>query len=356
MSTTTATRTRALATIAEVVDIAPIPDADAIERVRVRGWDVVVKKDDAFRPGDRCLYIEVDSLLNVTDPRFEFLAPRGVRTNDDGVTGHVLKTAKLRGQYSQGIVFPLEQFPELAGFEVGADVTDELGIIKWEPAIPAEMAGVARGGFPSGVSPTDEERIENLDHVLQARDHRWVATEKIDGTSMTVYRDSDVDGQEPYDGVAGRTWDLEFDEKNPMWKLALKLGLFDILRDAYPDAKRAAVQGEFFGAGAPVNPLKLNEPRFAAFTVQVDGKEIPRGEWPAEIAALSVPVYDFPYPETVAEALAQVEGLKSLVAPDRAAEGVVWRATDTSTVKAGEYYVRASWKAISRRYLMKHDR
>jgi hypothetical protein len=47
------------------------------------------------------VYFEVDSLLDVADPRFAFLAPRGVRTDPQGRTGHVLKTAKLRGQYSR---------------------------------------------------------------------------------------------------------------------------------------------------------------------------------------------------------------------------------------------------------------
>ncbi|WP_159599448.1 RNA ligase (ATP) [Agromyces humi] len=348
-ATLTRTQTRALATIAEIIEVAPIPDADAIERVRVRGWDVVVKKGE-FRPGDLCVYIEVDSHLDVTDPRFAFLAPRGTRTTLEGFTGHVLKTAKLRGQYSQGIVFPVAEFPEVAGYAAGDDVTDVLGIVKWEPPIPAALAGLARGAFPSGIAQTDEERIQNLALILTARDHDWIPTEKVDGTSMTAFIEPD------YDGIAGRNWDLQFAENHSMWKLAFEHDLHGALRRAYPDATKAAVQGELFGAGVQGNPLKLNEARFAAFTVQVDGVEIPRGEWPAEVAALSVPVYDLPYPATVDEALAQVEGLKSLIAPDRAAEGIVWRAADTAQVKAGDYYVRASWKAISNRYAMKNDR
>src|SRR5690606_38901714 len=101
-----------------------------------------------FAVGDRCVYFEVDTLLDVADPRFEFLAPRGVRTDTDGVYGHVLKTARFRGQYSQGLVLPLEAFPELAGADVGDDVTDLLPVIKWAPPIPANIAGSVRGPLP----------------------------------------------------------------------------------------------------------------------------------------------------------------------------------------------------------------
>ena len=118
---------RRLATIETIASISPIPQAEAIVRARVRGWDVVVKKDE-FLPGDTCVYFEVDSMLDVSDPRFEFLAPRGVRVDENGREFHVLKTARLRGQYSQGLVVSTELFPELGEMSlsrVGEDVRSE---------------------------------------------------------------------------------------------------------------------------------------------------------------------------------------------------------------------------------------
>lgn len=143
------TTNRRLATVETIADVAAIPGADAIVRARIRGWDVVVKLGE-FQVGDRCVYFEVDSMVDVEDERFAFLAPRGVRTDVDGHCGHVLRTVKLRGQYSQGLALPLSSFPELAGASVGDDVTVTLGVIKWDPPLrpnwPARCAESARAG------------------------------------------------------------------------------------------------------------------------------------------------------------------------------------------------------------------
>lgn len=343
------TTTRALATVETILEIHPIPDADAIERARVRGWDVVVKKGE-FQVGDLALYIEVDAHLDTSDPRFEFLAPRGLRTDElTGFTGHVLKTARLRGQYSQGLLLPLTEFPELDGFTAGDDVTGVLGIVKWDPPLPAGMTGNVAGFFPTQIQKTDEERIQNMQGVLAARDLEWVATEKVDGTSMTVFF---LDGR---DGVAGRNYEFKEDNDGAMWNQANTLGLHEKLHAAFPNAESAVIQGELFGPGIQKNPLQVRDVTFAAFTVFVDGVELPRAEWPQFALNIAVPVYDLPYPETVDEALAQVDGMKSLVNPSRNAEGIVWRAKNTSQILVEERFIRASWKAISNKYLLKHD-
>lgn len=49
---------RQLASIQTVNAAEAIPTADAIERIRVLGWWVVVKKGE-FRPGDRVVYCEL---------------------------------------------------------------------------------------------------------------------------------------------------------------------------------------------------------------------------------------------------------------------------------------------------------
>ena len=146
-----------LATIEKIKEIHPIPDADAIERALIRGWSVVIKKGD-FKVGDLCVYCEIDSLMPERE-EFEFLRPRNFR----------IKTVKLRGQISQGIAFPLnilehenvklELIKEIElgkvkdegfsiKFPIGADVTEALGITKYEIPIPAELSGKVKGGFP----------------------------------------------------------------------------------------------------------------------------------------------------------------------------------------------------------------
>lgn len=345
------TEQRRLATIETITDLAAIPDADAIVRARVRGWDVVVKLDE-FEVGDRCVYIEVDAMVDVTDERFAFLEPRGVRTDATGRSGHVLKTARLRGQYSQGLALPLALFPELDadGTSPGRDVTEALGIVKWDPPVPANLAGQVRGMRPSWIPKTDEDRIQNVPEILTARHLDWVATEKIDGSSTSFY----IDGQDK--GVCSRNLDLLETDGNTLWRLARELNVHDRLATSNLGA-RVVVQGETFGEGVQGNPLKIAGQRFCAFTVIADGKIIPRSDWPEWVKALSVPTHDLAFPDTVEDALAQVERITSNVTSGRPAEGIVWRAADQDRVDLADgRSVRASFKAISNRYLMKHDR
>jgi RNA ligase (TIGR02306 family) len=353
--TLTAPISRELATIEAITEITSIPDATEIVRARIRGWDVVVRKAD-FSVGDQVVYIEVDSFLRMTDSRFVFLEPRGVRTDEQGNVGHVLKTARLRGQYSQGLALPLSEFPELSESITGDDVTEALRITKWDPPLPDEIAGSVSGRYPSTIPGTGEQRVQNFAAVLDAGDDgNWVATEKVDGTSMTVWVEDNDDERTYASGVAGRNYEFEYNPAQAFWATALDLDLHEQLRREY-GAGRAVVQGELYGAGVlGKNPLDVREKRFAAFTVYVDGSEITRGDWPQFILDIAVPLHDLPYPKTVDEALAQVDGLKSLINPARNAEGVVWRNTVNATVMVGDRPVRASWKCISNKYAMKHD-
>lgn len=337
---------RALATVEVIQEIRPIENADAIEVARVRNWDVVVRKGEFF-VGDKVVYFEIDSFLPLDDSRFLFLAPRGARKNQEGVEGHVLKTAKLRGVYSQGLILPTAGFPSAGDQKPGTDITATIaGLEKWDPPIPTELAGSARGSFPSQFRKTDEERIQNFASIPLTDDPNWVATEKIDGSSMTVW----VDGDDQ--GVASRNWDIEDTKFNSMWNLARELELHDLIRGSF-EGKSVAVQGEIFGPGIQGNPLDVKKVQFRAFTLQVGGSELPRSLWPEWLLKLSVPVHPLSYPQTVDEALAQVDNLKSLINPQKAVEGVVWRNTEGAALSTG---ARASWKAISSRYLMKHDR
>lgn len=345
---------RHLATVETILELAPIEGADAIVRARIRGWDVVVKLGE-FQVGDLCVYLEVDSMIDMADDRFAFLAPRGVRTDTDGVSGHVLKTARLRGQYSQGLALPIGSFPELAGFGPGDDVTDLLPLIKWDPPLPANLAGAVRGYLPSWIRATDEERLQNVASILEVGDYTWQATEKLDGMSTTFYVDStaDVDAVE---GVCTRNMDL-LPSDNLLWTSARALGIHALIADTFP-GRRAVVQGETFGEGIQGNPLQRKGQAFAAFNLLVDGSSVPREQWPAWLVAISVPIRDdLTFPTTVDQGLADVDRLKSALAPARAAEGVVWRSTtDELVLLADGRMVRASFKTVSNHYLLKADR
>jgi RNA ligase (TIGR02306 family) len=342
---------RRLATIETISGISEIPGADAIERARVRGWDVVVKKGE-FAVGDACVYHEVDSMLDPSDPRYSFLKP--TRTLEDGLAVHVLRTMKLRGQYSQGLALPLAAFPELGAAPAGTDVTDTLGIKKWDPPIPANLSGQVRGNRPSWIPMTDEERIQNLPpEILAVPGMDWKASEKLDGSSASLWSDPTADDGVNF-GVCSRNLDLVDTPGNTLWGLARSTGVIDWLADLYP-GRRVVLQGEAYGERIQGNPLRVRGHHLAAFALRVDGVEIPRGLWPDAVMAMSVPVYpDLAFPTTVDEALAQVDKIRSLINPDRLAEGVVWRSASSPTLMLPDGRVlRASFKAIDNAYLAK---
>ncbi len=151
---------RKLASIVSVDSISSIENADAIEVANVMGWKCVIKKN-TFVQGDKAVYFEIDSMLSVDDQRFNFLAPFAKIRTMDGIAGYVIVTKKLRGVYSQGLLLPISEFPEVADKNIGDDVTAILNVRKYEP--PAEgdgkhLSGDPRGSFPGGVPRTDQPR------------------------------------------------------------------------------------------------------------------------------------------------------------------------------------------------------
>jgi RNA ligase (TIGR02306 family) len=273
---------RKLATIRKIDNIRPIVGADAIECAVVGGWTVVVKKDE-FKVGDLAVYLEIDSW--VPHNLAPFLS-KGVEPREfNGVKGERLRTVKLRGQISQGLLLPLSVFPRSLGFDyatdrtVGEDVSHWLGIQKWEAPIPAQLAGDVRGMFPTKIPKTDQERIQNLTVELEewkAEALSWEVTEKLDGTSMTVY----VDGDD--EGVCSRNLNLKENEANSLWRVAKHDQLIEKLRST---GRNLAIQGELVGEGIQKNMYKLKGQHFFLFDVY----DIDRGAYlnPVERRALA---------------------------------------------------------------------
>lgn len=342
---------RKLATKETIESTRPIPDADSIEVARVRGWDVVVAKG-RFQPGDPCVYIEIDSFLPVDRPAFAFLAPRGVRTNESGLQGHVLKTIRLRGQVSQGLLITMDEYTSSGGFPNpidGSDVSSQLGITKWDPPIPASLSGQVRGVFPKNLArKTDAERVQNLGGLFQSElvDLEWEATEKIDGSSVTYILFGDEFR------VCSRNLELKDTEGNSLWGLARKLDIEGYLRSF--DHHHVVLQGEVYGPGVNANRLGVKVVSFSSyFGALVDGSdEQPLPESDHLVASLTVPRLDLPFPTSIDEAVAQANGLKSAIQPARMAEGVVWNIKGSPLFEVDGDRHRC-FKAINNEYLLK---
>lgn len=377
---------RALAYIQHVTNIRPIDGADNIEQCNVLGWNLICKKGE-FHEGDPCVYIEIDSKVPERE-EFEFLRAKGFK----------VKTMKL-GKFnciSQGLAMPQSAFKELVGLSEGTDVTDILGIKysvqednarkgngdpnakyksmaarhqkifkkkwarwmmrrSWGRKIMFFFFGKKKDnprGFPTFVSKTDEERVENQPWRI-GDGKTYLATEKLDGTSCTYALERK--GRNKFEFYVCSRNVRQQDEKqecyhdhNIYWDLAFKYNIEQHLKDflnQFPWLKWVCIQGEGVGS-VQGNPLKLTEDDLYVFNF----KESQTGRWSSMAGAGQVHEWGMKWvpilgevqmPDTMEELKVLATG-KSKVNPNVMREGIVYRSLDGSD----------SFKNVSREYLL----
>lgn len=344
---------RKLASIQKIKEILSIEGADAIELAIVNGWKVVVAKNVGHKVGDKVVYCEIDSFLPI-EPEFEFLRKSSYKKMGEE-EGFRLKTIKLRGQVSQGLILPLKEAMEVAGrregiqhlgiWEEGDDVTELLGILKYEPPIPADLAGKVKGQFPGFIPKTDEERIQNLPEEFEEwknlPENSFYVTEKLDGSSATYYY---KDGEF---GVCSRNLELLETEGNTFWKVAREMKLEEKLAAL---GKNVSVQGELIGEGIQGNPYKIKGQTVKFFNAfDIDSHEyfnLPMFRILIEetLGLETVPILhlNFTLLESIEDILQMAEG-KSSLNEKTEREGLVIRSHDRTI----------SFKAISNKFLLK---
>lgn len=377
---------RKLAHVETIAEIKSHPNGDKIELAKVLGWQLVVMKNE-FKPGDKCVYIEIDSKVDVTKPEFAFLESCGGK----------IKTRKFRGELSQGIALPLEKVGLNPNkFNVGDDLTKTLGITKIQTAeeqrLKAEgldprlqrakqrlkkfiktplgkfmmrckftrklilrmFGGKARKRkvWPDFVSKTDETRIENIPQQLQDK-RKLEVTEKLDGTSTTFFIKRGRKGKYEF-GVCSRNV-RQLDEKqscyhdhNIYWDMAFKYNIESVLNNLakhYSGPEYIVLQGESIGS-VQGNPYKLKDDEFYGFNLIVNGRKIDSVQAAALLNTFGVkwvPILqtDFVCPDTMEEMKALADGM-SVINPKVKREGCVYRDA-ANTV---------SFKNVSNQYLL----
>lgn len=364
---------RKLASVQRIEEVKNIEDADLIQAYRVLGWWVVGKRGE-YKVGDLAVYLSIDSWVP------HDLAPllsKGKEPREyNGVKGERLRTIKLRGQISQGLILPLSDvwpdWDEKAFSENvsdGDDLTEGLGIQKWEAPIPAQLQGQAKGTFPTDIlRKTDQERVQNIFGKIQQRDGLFLTekywdeeaqqvkerdvvlpedfqkptyevTMKLDGSSMTCFR-----WQEEL-RVCSRNLELKINEENAdntFVAMAMQIG------GQIPEG--IAVQGELMGPGIQKNREGFKEHRFFVFDIfdiqkQEYLKPSERRAMCEEIGLEHVPVIgtDWNAPESVAAGLELAEGPSI---NHKVREGLVWKCNEDPSF---------SFKTISNKFLLKED-
>lgn len=358
---------RQLASIKKISDIMPIEGRDKIVLAIVDGWSVIVKRGE-FEVGDKCVYIEIDSVLP-DKPEFEFLRKNNFR----------IKTMKMAGVISQGICFPMSILPvkQNGEYEINENVTGVIGVKQYErtmdkdpvctsastrekyPKFLMRMSWFRKlvlpkkhvSGFPSFITKTDETRIQNMPFILKDK-QEWVVTEKIDGQSGTfclVRHKSKIFSKEKFEYiVCSRNLRLNKKDNSSYWMVSDKYHIEDALRNMIGDRDWIGLQGECIAPKVQGNKYHVSDVDFYAFNLVYPGgrlDSITAMEICSRNGIKFVPIVDESYvlPDTVAEVLDYAHG--DSVIGDTLREGVVFRSKDG----------KQSFKAVDPQFLLKYD-
>lgn len=382
---------RALAYTARVEEVTEIPGYDRVEHARVgAGWWCIVSKSDNFKPGDLCVYFEVDSKVPANDERFAFMEKRNYK----------VKTLRMCKVYSQGLIMPITAFPEITTTDEHVDVTDVLNITyaveednarkngdpnakytsmkarhkklfkhplvkkimryEWGRKLMFFFFGKKKDNprtFPTHfqfIHKTDEERCENLSWVLGYKDP-LIVTEKLDGTSSTYILEKKGRNKYEFYVLSRNVRQQDENQKtyhdhNIYWDMAFKYDIENKLKQYLEenDLDYVCIQGESVGS-VQGNPLQLSEDDLYVFNfIRSDKGRIPSNEGKLIVEKMGmkwVPILDLAFymPNDMEEFKVMADG-KSVVNPKVDREGIVLRDPKTDF----------SFKNVSRKYLLKH--
>lgn len=360
---------RKLATIRVIQEIKPIAGRDRVEMAVVDGWTCMVSKVDGFKAGDKCIFCEPDSVFPPTE-EWAFLCKYH----------HRIKTQKFKDGngayfYSQGLVLPLTKLENIVNREIGEDVTKELCITQWEDTMDNEVTKEVTSrkypkwlmrwkwfrklvtkkkilkGFPTFISKTDEERVQNC-YPLSQTENLWVATEKVDGQSGTflIMKSKSMFGNKYEYHVYSRNY--ENNDPNSSYNIVFKkYNLKEALRKLIEklDCDWVAIQGECIGPNIQKNKYKVKD-----FDLFVFNLITPKGRYCSlDMAKELVPLGIKCVPimtvlslkgETCEQILDLANG-DSLINKDTLREGIVFRSLDG----------KKSFKAVSPAFLVKYE-
>ena len=338
---------RVMARVVAIDNVEKNPNADALDICTVGGWKVITKIGE-YKTGDLAVFAEVDSFI--PHELAPFLSKGKEPREYKGVKGERLKTAKLRGVVSQGLLLPMSALNiEQDGVvyeslvDEGCDVSEVLGIVKWEPEIPAQLAGQVRGNFPSQIPKTNQERVQNIKKELSiARDQglQFVIEEKLEGSSLTMYLDLEDEFH-----VCSRNLDLKNDGANSFWRAAIKYDVENVMRQN--NLRGYAIQAELLGPGIQGNIYKLPDVEFYGFDVYSVKQSrylypVERRELIANLGLNQVPVVcESTTLGTMEEIISLADGKSMLYNTLR--EGIVFKQLDDDM----------TFKSISQQYLIK---
>lgn len=370
---------RKLVTKRVVDKLIPIVGADRIELAIVDGWSCIVKKGE-FEVGQEGIYFEIDSFLPASDNRFDFLGESKVKQFGER-RGWRIRTMKMRGVLSQGLLLPLNLF---RGVDVTAeDIAPQLNVVKWEHLDNnGSLSGTTgkQAKFPSFLPKTDQERLQNVMHYFNAyQDHEFEETLKLDGSSCTMYKIVkpkswwqrllelvNIDHSTEHFGVCSRNLEIKAGDnytttfrnagvpsvyaQSDFWYVAKKYDIIAALPAGF------SVQGELIGPKIQNNHEKVVDKEFHIFDIF----DIAKGEYltPSDrvdfINVYLPDVVHVPILQSSVKIFEQCQDLETLQ------KRVTGASINKEVVSEGRVYKsctdpKLSFKLISNEFLLRYD-
>lgn len=345
---------RKLASVQRIWKIEPIEGADKVELAHILGWQCVVGKGQ-FRPMELAVYFEIDSFLPIKE-EFEFLRKSSYKKNNILGEGFKLRTIKLRGQLSQGLIMPLSAFQNMPeDVELGTDVTDLLGVRKWIIEERATSDGNIIGTLPGSIPHTDETRVQaDPSLIAEFANKEYYISTKLDGTSCSIGIDDDGFH------VTGHNYEYKNDGSSSFYKLVNDCGYQEKLETYFKENNLNSIvmQGELCAPGIQKNRLRLQRPQWFVFTIIENGKRVGLRKMIQICKAFDIPTV--PIEETGLDLPSKYPTVEALL--ERAngnyenagkKEGVVIRTTEPEYCKLICDYL--SMKVVSNKYLLAED-
>lgn len=368
---------RALCTVARVKSINPIEGADKIVVAQVNGWQCVISKEENVREGDLALYYSIDSIPDLEDPNCALVKKRGGR----------IKTMKLRGIISQGLLAPLS-WMESRGYDIselneGDDVTEQMGVTKFVHEDEADQyfhSDHSGKGSNEDVSHEDENnqyfrsdynpyksnkeviRVDFPDHTPKTKEHRLqdnpkfldyiaerniIITRKEDGSSATYSYNAGTFQ------VSGRNfnWLAATPVCKNYYLIAHKYNIEDKMKSLN---RNLSIQGELLGPKINANRLRLDEVQFRVYNIWDidDTRYLHWCEVEDLCTQLELPTVPVVFRGPASELELTVPAFLRIAEEQKYAKNVLGEGI---VVKTDDGTRRLSFKVISNKYLLKHN-
>lgn len=277
---------RKLATVRRIKSVMPITGSSGLFTLQIDGWKTITDLP-TFKPGDLCLYCEIDSFVPDSDTRFStfknFVLRNSRATFDNGMIGIRLVSGRFHNHLSQGLALPISEFPEIiqeiAKIKAGLsnsgvseaehydvirqhDFSAMLGIKKYgNDRVQARLAG--QKDHPAFIPQPIYDRAQNIEDAIfkNYKNTRFEITTKLDGESCTMYH---------YNGSVGVcSRDVEIDistanDKNVHVMAATENNLLEALSML---GRNLALQGELIGPGIQHNREQLRDVAFYIYNI-----------------------------------------------------------------------------------------